>query len=83
MGETAGALLGGFPDPIQNFASEKASVRPDIHGLSGIEDIDRTILAKVSSETLSRLHTFHLHGHGIGLLAFVLFTIIFHAGFSK
>ena len=82
FGELAGALLGGYPTPIQNFAAEKAKARPEIHGLTGIEDIDRTILAKVSSETLSRLHTFHLHGHGIGLLTFVLFTVIANVGFS-
>ena len=82
FGELAGALLGGFPAPIQNFASERAMVRPDVHGLTGIEDIDRTIIAKVSSETLSRLHTFHLHAHGVGLLTFVLFLVIANAPFS-
>ena len=82
LGELEGALLGGYPEPIKNFAAERAKVRPEVHGLAGIEDIDRTILAKVSSEALSRLHTFHLHGHGVGLLSFVLFTVITNANFS-
>jgi hypothetical protein len=82
LGELAGALLGGYPTPIMNFAADQARARPEVHGLAGIEDIDRTILAKVSSETLSRLHTFHLHGHGVGLLAFVLFTVITNSNFS-
>ena len=83
MGELAGAMLGGFSSQIQNIAAEEAMARPGVHGLTGIEDIDRTIIGKVSSEVLSRLHTFHLHGHGVGLLAFVLFTVIFNAGFSS
>ena len=83
VGELAGALLGGFSSHIQNFAAEETMARPGVHGLTGIADIDRTIIAKVSSEVLSRLHTFHLHGHGVGLLAFVLFTVIFNAGFSS
>lgn len=82
-GELAGALLGAFSLPIQDFAAKKAKARPEVHGLVGIEDIDRTIIAKVSSETVSRLHTFHLHGHGVGLLTFILFMVIFNAGFSQ
>jgi len=81
MGELAGAMLGRIPEQIQSLATEKARNQPEVHGLTGLEDIDRTILAKVSSEVLSRLHTFHLHGHGVGLLAFVLVIIIFNAGF--
>jgi len=82
LGELAGATLGAFPNEIKSFTTERAKTHPEVHGLVGIEDIDRTILAKVSSETLSRLHTFHLHGHGVGLLTFVLFIIISSAGFS-
>lgn len=82
LSELAGAILGGYPTEIRNFSIEQARARPEIHGLVGIEDIDRTIVEKVASQVLSRLHTFHLHGHGVGLLAFVLFTVIANAGFS-
>jgi len=81
MGELAGAMLGGISGQIQSIAAEKAGAHPAVHGLTGLEDIDRTILARVSSDVLTRFHTFHLHGHGVGLLTFVLFIIIFNAGF--
>lgn len=82
LGELAGGVLGGLPGPIRDFSAEQAAARPEVHGLTGIPDIDRTIVQKVSDETLSRLHTFHLHGHGIGLLTFVLFMVITNSPFG-
>ncbi len=81
--ELGGAILGGAPEPIKEFAEQQTKLHPDAHGLTGIEDIDRTIVAKVSSTTLARLHTFHLHSHGIGMLAFILFLVIYNVEFSQ
>lgn len=75
-GELAGALLGGYPQPIMDWAHRQALTRPDIHGLVGVSDIDRTILAEVGTEALSRVHTFHLHAHGLALVVFVLSLVI-------
>ncbi len=83
LAELGGAIMGGAPERIKDFAIERAKEHPEVHGLTGIEDIDRTILVKVSSKALSRLHTFHLHSHGVGLLSFVLFTIIINSHFSS
>ena len=83
LGELGGAVLGGSPDKIKNYAIERAKNFPEVHGIVGIEDIDRTILEKVSSMVLARLHTFHLHAHGVGILSFLLFFIAANSGFSN
>ncbi len=81
--ELGGAILGGAPESIKEFAAQQTKLHPDAHGLTGIEDIDRTIVAKISSTALARLHTFHLHSHGVGMLAFILFLVIYNVEFSQ
>ncbi len=76
MGELAGAMLGGFGQEITDFARGQASAHPKVHGLVGVEDIDRAILNEVGSEALSRIHTFHLHAHGLSLVVFVLSLVL-------
>ncbi len=82
FGETAGAALGGLPKPIMEAARAQAVTRPDVHGLSGVPDIDRAIIEGVQTEVLARIHTFHLHGHGLAIVVFLLTFIIANAGFS-
>jgi len=48
FGELGGAILGGSPEKIKSYATERAKNFPDVHGFVGIEDIDRTIMEKVS-----------------------------------
>lgn len=82
FGETAGGALGGLPQPIMRAAHSLALSRPDVHGLSGVPDIDRAILQGVETEVLARIHTFHLHGHGLAIVVFLLSFIVTNAGFS-
>jgi hypothetical protein len=82
FGETAGAALGGLPQPIMQTARTYALARPDVHGLAGVPDIDRAILEGVESEVLARVHTFHLHGHGLAIVVFLLTFIVANVGFS-
>jgi hypothetical protein len=76
FGELAGALLGGLPQPVMNFARQQAMAHPEVHALIGVPDIDRSILEGIGTEALSRVHTFHLHAHGLALVVFVLSLII-------
>jgi hypothetical protein len=82
LGETAGAALGGLPKPIMEAARAQAVTRPEVHGLSGVPDIDRATIEGVQTEVLARVHTFHLHGHGLALVVFLLTFIVANAGFS-
>jgi hypothetical protein len=82
FGELAGAVLGGLPQPIMAAAQAEALTHPDVHGLSGVADIDRTILEGIGSEVLARVHTFHLHSHGLALVVFLLSFIVVNAGFT-
>jgi hypothetical protein len=82
LGETAGAALGGLPQPIMEIAGALTVSRPDVHGLSGVPDIDRAIIEGVETEVLARVHTFHLHGHGLAIVVFLLTFIVTNAGFS-
>lgn len=82
FGELAGALLGGYPEPIKSAIGRLAMERPQVHGLTGIGDIDRTVLNNVETEALARVHTFHLHAHGLALVVFVLGFIIANMSFS-
>lgn len=75
-GELAGALLGGYPQPIMDWARQEALTHPEVHGIVGVPDIDRAILDGIGTEALSRVHTFHLHAHGLALVVFVLSLII-------
>ena len=76
LGELAGALLGGYPRQIMDLTRRQAITHPEVHGLAGVPDIDRAILEGLESEALSRVHTFHLHAHGLALVVFVLSLII-------
>lgn len=82
FGETAGAALGGLPKPIMDAAREQAVARPEVHGLSGVPDIDRAIIEGVQTEVLARVHTFHLHGHGLAIVVFLLTFIVANTGFT-
>jgi hypothetical protein len=83
FGETAGAALGGLPKAIMEIARAHALTRPEVHGLSGVPDIDRAIIESVQTEVLARVHTFHLHGHGLAIVVFLLTFIVTNAGFSR
>jgi hypothetical protein len=76
FGELAGALLGGYPQQIIDLSRNQALAHPDIHGLVGVADIDRAILEGIGTEALARVHTFHLHAHGLALVVFMLGLII-------
>ncbi|MEW6683405.1 MAG: hypothetical protein AB1451_10855 [Nitrospirota bacterium] len=82
FGETAGAALGGLPKPIMDVARAQAVTRPEVHGLSGVPDIDRAIIEGVQTEVLARVHTFHLHGHGLAIVVFLLTFIVTNTGFT-
>jgi hypothetical protein len=82
FGETAGAALGGLPKPIMEAARAQALARPEIHGLSGVPDIDRAIIEGVQTEVLARVHTFHLHGHGLAIVVFLLTFIVTNTAFA-
>lgn len=51
--------------------------------MSGVPDIDRAILEGVESEVLARVHTFHLHGHGLAIVVFLLSFIVTNSGFTR
>ncbi len=76
LGELAGALLGGYPQTIMDWARHQAIAHSEVHGIVGVPDIDRAILEGIGTEALSRVHTFHLHAHGLGLVVFVLSLLI-------
>lgn len=78
--ELAGALLGGYPQQIKNAIGQSAMNHPEIHGLVGVDDIDRAILNGIEGEALAKVHTFHLHSHGLALVVFLLNLIIVNMG---
>ncbi|NKE73512.1 hypothetical protein [Candidatus Manganitrophus noduliformans] len=82
FGELAGALLGGYPQPIKKAIGGAARERLQVHGLTGVGDIDRTVLENVETEALARVHTFHLHAHGLALVVFVLGLIVTNMALS-
>lgn len=83
IGELAGALLGGYPQQIKDFIGRSAMAYPEVHGLVGVDDIDRAILNGIEGEALARVHTFHLHSHGLALVVFVLNLIIANMGLRE
>jgi hypothetical protein len=82
FGELSGALQGGYPQDIRQYAIAKAQAHPAVHQLTGVEDIDQVILERVADRSLARVHTFHLHSHGLGLVTIILLTILANTGFS-
>lgn len=82
FGELAGALLGGYPQPIKSAIGRAARERPEVHRLTGVGDIDRTVLENLETEGLARVHTFHLHAHGLALVVFVLGLIVVNMALS-
>jgi len=76
LGEMAGALLGAYPQQITDLTRKQAMAYSDVHGLVGVADIDRAILEGIGTEAVARVHTFHLHAHGLALVVFVLSLII-------
>lgn len=76
LAEMAGAILGGYPQQVKETANRIAQEHPAAHGLVGVQDIDRVIMDRVSTEVLARLHTFHLHGHGLAIVVFIISLIV-------
>lgn len=76
LAEMAGAILGGYPQQVKEVASRITINHPSAHGLVGVQDIDRVIIERASTEVLARLHTFHLHGHGLAIVVFIISLII-------
>ena len=74
--ELTGALQGGFKIKILATAAEAAKAHPTVHQLTGLSDVDQTIVEGIAQETLARLHTFHTHAHGLALVTLVLVTVI-------
>ena len=82
FGELSGALQGGYQAEIRQYAIARAQAHPAIHQLTGVEDIDQVILERVADRSLARVHTFHLHSHGLGVVTIILLTILANTGFS-
>ncbi|MEK7307318.1 MAG: hypothetical protein AAB014_06735 [Nitrospirota bacterium] len=76
LAEMAGAILGGYPQQVKEIATGIIQSHPSVHGLIGVKDIDMVIIDKTSTEVLARLHTFHLHGHGLAIVIFIISLII-------
>ena len=75
-GELTGALQGGFRTQILASAAEAAKAHPVVHQLTGLSDVDQTIVEGIAQDVLARLHTFHVHTHGVALVTLALVTII-------
>lgn len=75
-GELTGALQGGFRAQILATAAEAANEHPTVHQLTGLSDVDQSIVEGIAQEVLARLHTFHNHAHGLALVTLVLVTVI-------
>ena len=82
FGELSGALQGGYHEEIRQYAITRAQAHPAVHQLTGVADIDQVILERVADRSLARVHTFHLHSHGLGLVTIILLTVLANTGFS-
>jgi hypothetical protein len=74
--ELTGALQGGFRTQILASAAEAAKDYPAVHQLTGLSDVDQSIVEGIAQEVLARLHTFHTHAHGVALVTLALVTVI-------
>lgn len=75
-GELTGALQGGFRNQILAAAAEAAQEHPAVHQLTGLSDVDQSIVEGIAQEVLARLHTFHVHTHGLAIVTLALVTVI-------
>ena len=75
-GELTGALKGGFRSQVLATAAEAAKDHPVVHQLTGLSDVDQTIVEGIAQEVLARLHTFHTHAHGLAIVTLILVTVI-------
>lgn len=74
--ELMGALQGGLRNQIVATAADAAKDHPLVHQLTGLSDVDQTIVEEIAQEVLARLHTFHAHAHGLALVTLMLVTMI-------
>lgn len=82
LGEIAGTLL-GYGENVKAIVRPVIKAHPKGHGLMGVDDIDRTIVEKMASEVVARIDTFHLHGHGLGIVVFLISFVIANSAFSE
>lgn len=82
LGEIAGTLL-GYGENVKAIVRPIIKAHPKAHGLLGVDDIDRTIVEKMASEVVARIHTFHLHGHGLGIVVFLISFVIANSAFLE
>ncbi|MBI4400513.1 MAG: hypothetical protein HY581_02635 [Nitrospirae bacterium] len=75
-GELTGALQGGFKTQILATAASAAKEHPTVHQLTGLSDVDQSIVEGIAQEVLGHIHHFHSHALGLALMTLALVTVI-------
>jgi hypothetical protein len=66
--EVGGASMVKFKVELTRWARAVILLRPGIHGLVGVRDVDEEIIDRLLVKFDAALRLFHLHGEGMGLV---------------
>jgi hypothetical protein len=66
--EVGGASMARYKLELARWARGEMLIRPQVHGLVGVRDVDEPILDEVLVKFDAGLRLFHLHGEGMGMV---------------
>ena len=68
--EVGGASMVKFKNPIERANRERIEARADVHGLTGVRQVDGETVDRALTRADFALRLFHLHAEGMGLVIF-------------
>ncbi len=76
LGETAGAVMSQLRPAIDRYAAARIDANRETHGLTGSPEYDDEIRARATYAAEAGLSFFHTHAEGMGLILFVMSTVV-------
>jgi hypothetical protein len=74
--EVGGAAMARFKVDLARWARGVMLARPDVHGLTGVRDVDEPLLDEALVKFDAGLRLFHLHAEGMGLVILAVSSVI-------
>jgi hypothetical protein len=74
--EVGGASMVRFKVDLARWARGVMLVRPAVHGLTGVRDVDEPLLDEALVKFDAGLRLFHLHAEGMGLVILAVTSVI-------
>ncbi|MBI2204371.1 MAG: hypothetical protein HYU41_11035 [Candidatus Rokubacteria bacterium] len=76
LGETSGAVMSQARAPFADWARARIAANPTVHGFAGSAEYDEEVTGRTVFAAEAGLSFFHTHAEGVGVIVFVVGTVI-------